>query len=174
MIDRGPIVIYDSQTGFTAKYALWIAEKLECPFISIKDAHVPTLQHYKTLIFGGRLIADKPKGFDFLRKHLKDFEAQNIAIYVTGSGKEQDVTKLKQAIFKGTEAAADGIPCYFLHSGLNYDKMSAGERLLMKVFCRVLKLSGKKEVGEKLSKSFDETNPAFVEGLVAEVKAMSE
>ena len=173
MIDRGPIVIYDSQTGFTAKYALWIAEKLECPFISVKEAAVAPLKHYQTLIFGGRLIAEKPKGFDFLRRHLREFEAQNIVVYVTGAGEAQDTAKLKQEIFKGTEAAAAGIPCYFLHSGLNYDKMSAANRLMMKAFSTMLRLSGKKEISQKMGANFDESSPDFVDELVAEVKAMS-
>ncbi len=170
MIDRGPIVIYHSKTGFTAKYALWIAEKLECPFISDKEAAVKPLKHYRTLIFGGRLIAGKPQGFDFLRKHIGEFSEQQIVTFVTGSGTDNDPAELKKKIFSGMEDAAERVSCYFLKSGLNYDKMGVGERLVMKTLCRMLKLTGKKELGQHLSQSFDESSPDFVDSLVGEVK----
>ncbi len=173
MIDRGPIVIYDSETGFTAKYALWIGEKLKCPFISIKEAAVKPLQHYQTLIFGGRMICEKPVGFDFLKKHLEEFPEQNLVVYVTGSGDYSDMDWMKEKIFGEDVKKAAGIYSYFLHSGLNYDRMSKSHRLLMRLFCLILRLKGQKEDAGRLSESFDESRPEYVDDLVATVQKIS-
>ena len=89
---------------------------------------------------------------------------------VTGSGTDNDTAELKKKIFSGMEDAAESISCYYFKSGLNYDKMGAGERLVMKTLCRMLKLTGKKELGQHLSQSFDESSPDFVDSLVGEVK----
>lgn len=166
-IDRGPIVIYCSETGFTAKYALWIAEKLECPFITIKEAHVGALQHYETLIFGGWILGGQIQGLDFLKKNFDKFEGQNVAVFCTGSGKKQDLKKLREDNF--TPAMAN-VPLYAYKGGLNYDKMKLMHRGMMKMFAKALKARGLTAEYDRITHNFDETDPAYVDELVERVK----
>ncbi len=51
------IVIYKSQTGFTQKYAEWIAEELKADIFDILQVNVEMLQNYDTIIYGGGLYA---------------------------------------------------------------------------------------------------------------------
>lgn len=52
------IVIYNSKTGFTEKYAKWIAEALQCQSISIREK-LPDLSEYDRIIFGSNVKAGK-------------------------------------------------------------------------------------------------------------------
>lgn len=47
------IVIYNSQTGFTKRYAQWISETLECEYVERKEAGKLNFEQYGTIIFGG-------------------------------------------------------------------------------------------------------------------------
>ena len=47
------IVVYSSQTGFTEKYAKWIAEDLNCEAISVKQAKKLDISQFDTVIYGG-------------------------------------------------------------------------------------------------------------------------
>ena len=51
------IVIYNSQTGFTRRYAQWIAEKSNAECIEFKDAKNTDFASYDTIVFGGWAVA---------------------------------------------------------------------------------------------------------------------
>ena len=46
------LIIYSSQTGFTKKYATWIAEELQADCILLKDAKKINLDDYENIIYG--------------------------------------------------------------------------------------------------------------------------
>ena len=56
------LIIYSSQTGFTKKYAEWLAESLECEavdFDKVKTMTDEQFASYDTLIYGGWANAGK-------------------------------------------------------------------------------------------------------------------
>lgn len=168
-VDRGPIVVYNSKTGFTAKYALWIAEYLECPFITLKEANVSALQHYETIVFGGWLLGGKIQGLEFIAKNFEHFENQNIVVFCTGSAKGQDMTALRK---NNLTEKLENLSLYSFVSGLNYEKMGFGHKTMLKMFVKALKARNLEKEAERLSKSFDESNPELVKPLVEEVKSL--
>ena len=46
-------VIYTSQTGFTKRYAQWIAEATNADCLELSKAKTKNMDHYNTIIFGG-------------------------------------------------------------------------------------------------------------------------
>ena len=48
-IMENAIVLYKSSTGFSQKYAEWIAEELSCKALSIKDIIINELINFKTI-----------------------------------------------------------------------------------------------------------------------------
>lgn len=46
------IVVYKSSTGFTKKYADWIAQALGCEAVALQDAKRIDYSAYDALIFG--------------------------------------------------------------------------------------------------------------------------
>ena len=67
------IVIYESGTGFTAQYAAWIAEELQCESVALKNAKSVNVADYDQVIFGGWMCAGKVMGYDkFVKLHAKN------------------------------------------------------------------------------------------------------
>ena len=62
------IVIYSSKTGFTERYARWIAEDLQCTCKPIKDVNSSELSDYDCVIYGGWLMAGNIKDILKLRQ----------------------------------------------------------------------------------------------------------
>lgn len=46
------IVIYNSQTGFTERYAKWIAEAAGARCLSLSEAKKRNLEKYDAIVFG--------------------------------------------------------------------------------------------------------------------------
>ena len=74
------IVIYESGTGFTAQYAAWIAEELQCESVALKNAKSVNPAEYDQIIFGGWMCAGKVTGYD---KFVK-MNAKNVILYAVG------------------------------------------------------------------------------------------
>ena len=47
------IVIYTSQTGFTRRYAQWIAQAAKADCLKLAAAKIKDLSVYEAIIFGG-------------------------------------------------------------------------------------------------------------------------
>ena len=169
MIDRDTIVIYESKTGFTARYALWIAEKLECPFIRYSEATAPALKHYKTLIFGGWMKAGKIQGLNWLKKNISQFEEQNIILYCTGAG-PADKQDLQKIATDNLTDGLEGLPLFYLPGGINREKMGFLSRIVIGAVANSLK-KNEPELAKALKDGCDFTSPDLVDPLVAMVKA---
>ncbi len=62
------IVIYNSQTGFTKKYAEWIVEATGCEAADIKKASNLNLFEYDAIVFGSWCQAGKIKKIEWFKK----------------------------------------------------------------------------------------------------------
>ncbi len=78
------IVIYKSKYGSTKAYGQWIADALDCKLIEAKEATIPTLLEYDTIIYGGGLYAEKISGLYFITKNYDKLKSKNIIVYTTG------------------------------------------------------------------------------------------
>ena len=62
------IVVYQSKTGYTEKYANWISESLTCPLKSLNELKSEELQGYDLIIYGGGVYASKIAGLNKIKK----------------------------------------------------------------------------------------------------------
>lgn len=67
MADIKKIVVYKSRTGFTEKYAHWIAEDLHCDAVSLEKISASQMSRYDVIIFGGGIHAGRSMGYGLLR-----------------------------------------------------------------------------------------------------------
>lgn len=74
------IVIYQSCTGFTAKYAGWIAEELGCEAKEYKGVKVDELADYDIVIYGGWIMANMVYGYD----KIKALNLKNVVVFGVG------------------------------------------------------------------------------------------
>lgn len=173
------IVIYSSKTGFTERYARWIAEDLQCTCKPIKDVRNSELSDYDCVIYGGWLMAGNIKDILKLRQ-LKGLGEKKIIIFAVGltpMGEEDIVEKMKDTNLNQDEI--EKIPFFYFEGGLNYEKMGFINKRLMKTLRK--NLGKKKELSEgeslmmnRLEGSCDGTDRAYIAPLVEMVKSMSD
>lgn len=62
------IVIYKSRTGFTKKYAKWLAQSLNCECIPQEDVGGERLSDYDVIIFGSSFRARKCRRAEMVQR----------------------------------------------------------------------------------------------------------
>jgi len=169
------IVVYQSKTGFTKKYAEWIAESLSCDISPINEA-AGRLGEYDIIIYGGGIIAGKVSGFEKWKKDPK-VSGKKCILFATGAT-NMDATHVIDRM-RDSNLSSDEqkrIPFFFFESGINYDNMGFFSKTLLKGMCK--SLQGKKNRTEEetgmmnaLSSSSDHCNKAYIAPLVANVNS---
>ena len=74
------IVVYQSKTGFTAKYANWITERLGCEAKEYKRVNSKELADYDMVIYGGCIMADMVIGYN----KIKALNLNNVIVFAVG------------------------------------------------------------------------------------------
>ena len=77
-------MIYKSISGFTKKYAEWIAEELKADLLEYKNTNIDQLRIYDLIIFGGSLHAVGISGVNIIKKNLHILTDKKIIIFTTG------------------------------------------------------------------------------------------
>ena len=146
------IIIYcNSKTGFTKKYANWIAEELKCSVFSYRDFIKNAPCENSIVIFGSRIHAGKIECLNKIKAYFKD--KRNLIVFVTGATPVLEtavIEKMWEANFTNEEIKI--IPHFYMQSGLNYEKMGFVDRNIMKI---VAKLIGGKKNKNETEKGFD-------------------
>lgn len=154
------IIVYVSKTGFTEKYAKWLAEKVGCECIPIDKAF--HLADYDQVIFASWLCAGKIKKLDWYKKLKKTDKV----ILVTGaSPMENEDTKLSlKKNFKENEWKDYHV--FYVESGLNYEKMRGLNRIVMKLVSKMTK-KNHSSVNQIKSFSYDNAHPNHLKEITA-------
>jgi len=171
------IVIYKSKTGFTKQYAEWIADEIGCKAVDIKTASPDFLKPYHLVIYGGGITAGQIGGLKNFKTTMSAFTDKKFVVFATGATPAEVMIKddnFINANFTGEEKQK--IPFYYLQSGINYEKMSFGGRLLMKIFSSMLAHSKNKTpeqegMAQTINQSSDYSNKKFIEPLVNFVRS---
>ena len=74
------IVVYQSGTGFTAKYADWIARDLGCEAKEFKKVSPSELADFDMVIYGGWILGGMVVGFD----KIKALNLKNVVVFGVG------------------------------------------------------------------------------------------
>ena len=157
------LIIYHSKTGFSQRYAQWLAEDLNSQAVPYRDRRTISLSRYDTIILAGGLYAGNMSGLGWLKKQpLTGRRAAAVAVGcspVGGPGQEENMNKL----FGGTP-----IKGFYCQGGLAYDRMGAVDRTMMAALRTALR--GRPEMAEMLagiSQSFDGTDRTYLDPVLA-------
>ena len=85
MEDKKIIVVYKYKSGFTKKYAQWIANDLHCDLVCLENCNITEIERYDVVIFGGGLHAGKINGIKFIQKKIPLFAGKEIIVFATGA-----------------------------------------------------------------------------------------
>lgn len=164
------LIIYKSETGFTQKYANFLAKELSCDICPLKDFTKYKINNYDILIYGGGLYAGQINGF----KEFKNIVSNDVklVLFVTGATPINEVDTIQKA-FDGnlTQEEQNSIPHFYAVGGLDYENMSLKHKIMMKGLLLVLK-NKQPELYEVISKPFDGCDFSYLDGLVECVRGM--
>lgn len=166
------IVIYKSSTGFTKRYAEFIAQELNCTMVDFRTVTPEFLSEYDSIIFGSRAHAGKIDGLPKMKKIFQKCTAKNLLIFVTGATANTSETVI-QEFFKQNFTAEElrKIPHFYMQSGLCYEKMSFFDKCMMKGLAAMLKKKKDKtsyeiEMEHSIQKSYDISSKKYIEPLI--------
>lgn len=165
------IVIYNSQTGFTKKYAQWISEALECESVALSEVGKRNFEQYDAIIFGSWACAGGISKLKWFKNNLKKWNDKKLAVYCVGGSpiENPEVEVAMQKLF--TEEEHQKVKTFYCPGGFNYERMSGTSKLMMKMFVSALKAKKHQTEAEKLqaemmSKSYDISDKKYIEPIV--------
>ena len=172
------LIVYFSQTGFTQKYAEWLAEALDGTTITMKEASKKEdnfFNDFDAIIFGSWLSMEKIAKADWFTSRMDKWKGKKLAIFGVGAS---------PAEYSGIQGILDKVlnddqkkiaKAFYCVGGLSYEKMSFGSKMLMKTFAAMLK--GKKNktetdkaMIEHVASSCDFSDKKYIEPIVAYIK----
>ena len=140
------VVVCNSKTGFTKRYADWIAEELNCSVLSYQDfMKRKVIGANDIVLFGSRIHAGK---IEYLNKVKARFvDKKNLVVFATGATPASETSAIEKIwITNFTDAEINIIPHFYMQSGMNYERMGFFDRTIMKIVARLL--GGKKNKSE--------------------------
>jgi menaquinone-dependent protoporphyrinogen IX oxidase len=170
------LVVYKSISGFTQKYARWIAEELASDCIPIEEIGKARLEDCDLVIFGGSLHAVGINGYKRFKSYIPRIGAGKIVVFAVGAspakaGVEEEI---RSENLKGEEERR--IPLFYLRGGFDYSKLDFANKFLMQLLKLKMKLSKEKTADERgmlaaYDKPLDATRREKLEPLLAYIKA---
>jgi flavodoxin len=135
------VVIFKSKTGFTKKYAEWIAEELSADVFKASTVSTNTLLAYDTIIYGGGLYAGGINGLKLITKNLDKIKDKKIVVFATGASplREEIIDEVRNKNFTIDQQKV--IQFFYLRGGFEYSKLAIIDKFLM----TILKLNLKKK-----------------------------
>lgn len=172
------VIIYCSKTGFTRRYAEWLAETLKCDCVPYEQRGKLRLEDYDAVIFGSWLRAGAIQKIGWFKAQLPELAGKKIVAFAVGATPaeaEEAVRKVLEQNF--TAAQRKEIQTFYLQGGLDYERMDVVSRMAMRMLCRMLRGQKNRSAEDEamlrmIEKSFDGTNRAAIEPIVAAVKGM--
>ena len=168
------IVVFNSKTGFTRKYAEWIAQELGCKAMSVKQANYSDCD---VVLYGGWIMANKIAGLDKIKSN-QTIRAKKLIVYatgLTGMSDTEEIEKIKNANL--TESEQKDIPFYYFEGGINYEKMGLLSKSMLKMLYK--SLAKKQDRTEKetnmmksLESSVDHSDRVNIKPLIDYVKGL--
>lgn len=165
------VVIYNSQTGFTKRYAGWIAEAAGADCLELTDAKKKNLDAYEAIVFGGWACAGSISKLGWFKKNVSKWTGKKLIVFCVG-GSPIDNPEIEQFLKRNLkEPEFENVSAFYCPGGFNYEKMSAPSRLMMKLFIKTLQAKKDKTEAERvmvkmISSSYDISDKKYIEPIL--------
>lgn len=169
------IIIYRSKTGFTKKYAGWLAEKLGSNIVPYKNRNTVDFSGYDVIIYGGSIHAGGIYGLKWFKKQLPGWTNKKTVVFAVGGmpAGSPDIDMTLKRNF--TEEESLKTKSFYLPGGYDYDKMGFFDKKMMQLFCKILEkrkhpTTEEKAAVEAMKHSCDNTDKKYLEPVVIYLK----
>lgn len=169
------IVIYHSQTGFTKRYAEWIAEETGADCVELFAAKKKDLTAYEAIIFGSWACAGSISKISWFKGNIDKWADKKLIAFCVG-GSPINNPEIETALNRNfNESERKRVKTFYCPGGFNYEKMSAPSKLVMKMFVKMLKAKKDKTEEEQvmakmISSSYDISDKKYIEPIFQYLK----
>ncbi|WP_419823218.1 flavodoxin domain-containing protein [Anoxybacterium hadale] len=132
-------IVYRSKSGFTEKYAKWIAKAVDGELLEAKKVRAEDLLPYDTIVYGGGLYAVGINGISLITDNLKLLKDKKIIVF--GVGASPCRPEIVEHV-RNKNIAADQrnvIEFHLLRGGFDKNKLTFVDQILMQFLKRSLK-----------------------------------
>ncbi len=171
------IVIYNSSTGFTKKYAEWISEEAGCECVNFKKGSKMDLSGYDAVVFGSWSMAGGFTKLAWFKKKMPSLAAagKKLLVFAVGASpvENPEVDVALRNAFTDEERKIAKI--FYCQGGLDYDKMGWFSKKMLKMFAKMIAskkdaTEDDKKKAEMISHSYDISDKKYIEPIVAELR----
>lgn len=165
------LVIYNSQTGFTKRYAEWIAEATGADCFALSAAKKKDLTAYEAIVFGGWACAGSISKISWFKGNIDKWKDKRLIAFCVG-GSPIDSPEIATALKRNfSESEQKKVKTFYCPGGFNYEKMSTPSKLMMKMFIKTLKAKKDKtqeeeEMIKMISSSYDISDRKYIEPIL--------
>lgn len=165
------IVIYNSQTGFTKRYAEWIAEATGADCLELAAAKRKSMDTYEAIVFGSWACAGSISKLKWFKSNLDKWSDKRLIAFCVG-GSPIDNPEIEQAL---KQNFMKNVRIFYCPGGFNYEKMSVSSKLMMKMFIKMLnakknKTEAEQEMIKMISTSYDISDKKYIEPILEYLK----
>lgn len=164
-------VIYYSQTGFTKRYAEWIAQAAEADCFELSEAKKKDMDPYEAIVFGGWACAGSISKLKWFKSKIHQWTGKKLIAFCVG-GSPIDNPEIKSALKQNFSASElKRVHIFYCPGGFKYENMSAPSKLMMKMFIKSLKAKKDKTKAEQemirmISSSYDISDRKYIEPIL--------
>ena len=172
------LVIYNSQTGFTKRYAEWIAEAANANCLEFSEAKKKSTDEYDVIVFGGWAVAGGISKLSWFKKNMSKWEGKKLIAFCVGASPIEN-PEIEPTLKKNfTEDELKKVDIFYCPGGFDYDKMSAPSKMAMKMFIKALKAQKNKTEKDEvmikmISSSYDISDRKYIEPIVDCINSFS-
>ncbi|MGN0438346.1 MAG: flavodoxin domain-containing protein [Lachnospiraceae bacterium] len=168
------VIIYTSQTGFTKRYANWLAQKVQGDILTIDEAKKKKddfFTAYDAIVYGGWAMAGSVVQSKWFLEKAAAWKEKKLAIFCVGASpmENPDVETALHNLL--TDEQREYIKAFYFQGGLDYSKMKMPSKLAMKAFASMLAKNknpseSEQKMAEMISRSYDISDEKYVEPIV--------
>lgn len=172
------LVIYKSKTGFTEKYAKWIAKEVSADIYNYSEVNKEIFKDYDVVVYGGSLHAAGIQGIKLIKDNLNLLK-KRLVIFAVGATpcREETIKEIKHNNFSREQQ--ERIHFFYLRGGFNYNKLPFIDKILMKLLRLKLKrktslTSDEKGMLNAYAKPVDFTERENIDDILSCIRSLKE
>ena len=125
------VVIYRSKSGYTKKYAEWIAQESGAELRDARYIKKNELMKYDTIVFGGALYATGINGIKIIKKNIDALAGKKIIVFTLGATPVRE--NIRQQIMENNFSAKqlETLSFFMLRGGFSFSRLTAFDKVLM-------------------------------------------
>lgn len=126
-------VIYQSASGFTKKYAQWIAGELSADLFARGEIAIDALSEYDCIIYGGSLHASGIRGIDIITKNFPRLAKKKIIVFAVGASPARENIPEEICSHNFSPQQREALRFFYFRGGFDLNKLGFLDKMLMKM-----------------------------------------